>query len=96
MQIEHRHTGIAEQYMIFTSFSSNSFLHVGMFSSDLEKMTLQLTSPNDTPLTANIINDLVHLLNAEIDVPECITSVIGKLSKSMKTLHLKWLMVLLE
>ena len=83
MQIEHRHAGIAEQYMIFTSFSSNSFLHVGMFSSDLEKMTLQLTSPNDTPLTANIINDLVHLLNAEIDDPECITSVIGKLSKKL-------------
>ena len=54
-----------------------------MFSSDLEKMTLQLTTPDDMPLTASIINELVHLLNAEIDDPECITSVIGKLSKKL-------------
>ena len=46
-------------------------------------MTLQLTTPDDTPLTASIINELVHLLNAEIDDPECITSVIGKLSKKL-------------
>ena len=54
-----------------------------MFSSDLEKMTLHLTTPQDAPLPADVINELVHLLNAEIDDPECITSVVAKLSKKL-------------
>ena len=55
----------------------------GVFSSELEKMTLQLTTPFDTPLSVGLLEDLVGLLDAEVEDPECVTSVIGKLSKKL-------------
>ena len=55
----------------------------GVFSSELEKMTLQLTAPTDSHLPIEVLSELVNLLNVEVDDPECVTSVIGKLSKKL-------------
>ena len=38
----------------------------GFFSSDLEKMTLQLTTPVDDAIPMEVLNEIVELLNAEV------------------------------